>query len=80
VSKYMAKINTDTNGVVLGTVQNINSDVDTKVISLVPLSKAGVAAVVPTDLGTGLYGWICGNSTSGTTVSPKYLPGSCRGN
>src|SRR5688572_4329559 len=80
VSKYMAKINTDANGVVLGTVQNINSDVDAKAISLVPLKSAGVAASVPGDLGVGLYGWICGNSTSGTTVSPKYLPGSCRGN
>jgi type IV pilus assembly protein PilA len=79
-SKYMAKINTDPNGVVLGTVQNINSDVDTKVISLVPLSKANTPSVVPTDLGSGLYGWICGNQTTGTTVSPKYLPGSCRGN
>ncbi len=26
-----------------------------------------------------LYGWRCGLAADGTTVSPKYLPGSCRG-
>jgi type IV pilus assembly protein PilA len=79
-SKYLAKINTDGDGIVIGTVQNINSDVDTKAVSLVPLSKANTPATVAANLGSGLYGWICGNSSSGTTVSPKYLPGSCRGN
>jgi type IV pilus assembly protein PilA len=26
-----------------------------------------------------LFGWRCGLTADGTTVSPKYLPGSCRG-
>jgi type IV pilus assembly protein PilA len=79
-SKYMSKINTNDDGVVFGTVQNVNSDVDTKVVSLVPLRAAGTPAAVPGDLGVGLFGWVCGSSGVGTTVSPKYLPGSCRGN
>jgi type IV pilus assembly protein PilA len=79
-SKYLMQINTDPNGIVLGKVQNISADVNNSVVSLVPLAKAGQPAIVPDNLGQGLYGWICGNATSGTTVSPKYLPGSCRGN
>ena len=79
-SKYLKQINTDANGVVIAKIQGINTDVNNKFVSLVPLAKAGQAAVVPTNLGSGLYGWICGNATSGTDVSPKYLPGSCRGN
>jgi len=32
------------------------------------------------NMGEGLFGWRCGNGpTDGTTLSSKYLPGSCRG-
>jgi type IV pilus assembly protein PilA len=31
-------------------------------------------------MGFGLHGWRCGSTVDGTTVSSKYLPGSCRGN
>ena len=79
-SKYLAGITTDGDGRVFGTAQNISSSVDGCVVSLVPLVAQGKVAAVPGNLGEGLYGWICGNATSGTTVSPKYLPGSCRGN
>ena len=79
-SKYVAEITTTADGMIKGKVRNINTDVNDKYISLVPLKNATTPASVATDLGTGLYGWVCGNQSSGTDVSPKYLPGSCRGN
>jgi type IV pilus assembly protein PilA len=77
-SKYVASLTTDDDGVVTATVQNISALVDTSVVTLTPLVSAGQAAAVATDMGKGLYGWICGGT--GTTVLPNYLPGSCRGN
>jgi type IV pilus assembly protein PilA len=79
-SKYVAEIQTDADGRIRGKVRNINTDVNDKFISLVPMKDGSTPAAVATGLGTGLYGWICGNPNSGTDVSPKYLPGSCRGN
>ena len=76
-SKYVASIQTDDDGVIKGKVRNINTDVNDKFITLIPLKNATTAAAVATNLGAGLYGWVCGST--GTDVSPKYLPGSCRG-
>ena len=49
-------------------------------VTLVPMKSASAQAV-STDVTGGqvLYGWRCGLSADGTTVLPKYLPGSCRG-
>jgi len=77
VTKYVAGLNTDANGVVMATIQGISTDVNTKTVTLTPLSKASTAASSATDMGTGLYGWICGST--GSTIDKKYLPGSCRG-
>jgi type IV pilus assembly protein PilA len=76
-SKYVNEISTDINGVVTAKVQGISTSVDTKLVTLTPLSGAGTAA---TFAGTAqsLYGWTCGGT--GSTVPPKFLPGSCRGN
>ena len=77
VTKYVAGLTTDDDGVVTATIQNISTDVNTKVVTLIPLSKANTAANTATDMGTGLFGWICGST--GTSLDKKYLPGSCRG-
>jgi type IV pilus assembly protein PilA len=82
-SKYVGSLSTDPNGVVTATITNISGDVNGSIVTLVPLAAAGVAATTaippaPSNMGSGLYGWICGGT--GTTVSTKYLPGSCRGN
>ena len=77
-TKYVKEIHTDGNGVVLATVQNVSSYVDTSVVTLVPLSAANVPAVY-SGSSSSLYGWRCGSTTDGTTVGAKYLPGSCRG-
>ena len=77
VTKYVAGLTTDANGVVMATIQNVSTDVNTKTVTLIPLAKAGAPADSTTDMGVGLFGWICGST--GTTIDKKYLPGSCRG-
>ena len=79
-SKYVASLTTDENGVITATVQNISSDVNTSTVSLAPLINATLLANTAQNMGQGLYGWRCGSTLDTTTVSAKYLPGSCRGN
>jgi len=79
MTKYVNAVHTDANGQVKATVQGIGTVVDTKVVTLVPLSNATTTATMSTAASQTLYGWRCGLDTDGTTVSPKYLPGSCRG-
>ena len=74
----MKEIHSDGNGVVLATVQNVSSYVDTSVVTLAPLSAANTPAVY-SGSSSSLYGWRCGSTADGTTVNAKYLPGSCRG-
>jgi type IV pilus assembly protein PilA len=35
--------------------------------------------VFTTNVGSALFGWRCGSPTDGTTITNKFLPGSCRG-
>ena len=79
-TKYVSAVHTSTNGAVAATVQGISSVVNGSVVTLVPLASAGVTATASTGSQT-LFGWSCGSAsfTPATTVSPKYLPGSCRG-
>jgi len=77
-SKYVAGLATDDNGVITATIQGINTQVNTKVVSLIPTVN-GVAATTA-NFGAGVNGWLCGGGTSAqTNISLKYLPGSCRG-
>ena len=81
-SKYVNAIVTDDNGKVTATVTGINSTVNGRAITLVPLAtgnQPAVAVGTPSNMGSGLFGWRCGSSPDGTTLEPKYLPGSCRG-
>ena len=78
-TKYVNQVHTDINGVVKATVQGIATVVNTSVVTLLPLSTSTVPAVMTGGASQTLYGWRCGASGDGTTVSPKYLPGSCRG-
>jgi type IV pilus assembly protein PilA len=79
-SKYVASVVTDAVGGIAVTVQNISGVTGT--VSLVPVNSTGTATIA---IGSAVYGWTCGNtaaispSTVLTTVSSKYLPGSCRG-
>jgi type IV pilus assembly protein PilA len=83
-SKYVQSLTTDTNGIVTATVQNISPDVNGSVVTLAPLINGTTVATTvgaPTagNMGQGLYGWRCGSTVDGTSVSAKFLPGSCRG-
>jgi type IV pilus assembly protein PilA len=53
--------------------------VNTSVVTMLPLSDATTPATFTPGASQTLYGWRCGAAGDGTTVSPKYLPGSCRG-
>ncbi|HUG79474.1 MAG TPA: pilin [Burkholderiales bacterium] len=78
-TKYITGITTGANGEVAAVVRNISSSVDTSVVTLVPLANASTPSAYTANSSQTLYGWRCGNSTDGTTVPGKYLPGSCRG-
>ncbi len=78
-SKYVGALVTDANGVVKATIRNIAASIaDGKFVTLVPMIDGTNPANSATDMGKGLYGWICGHAT-GTDLDKKYLPGSCRG-
>ena len=79
MTKYVNAVTTDLNGGVKATVQGIGTVVDTKFVTLVPLSDATTTATMTAATSQTLYGWRCGLAADGTTVSAKYLPGSCRG-
>jgi type IV pilus assembly protein PilA len=78
-SRYVKQIDTDANGVITVTIAaGINAaDVDGKLVVLMPYID-GSAADSSTMMGQGVNMWKCGDT--GTTLAPKYLPGSCRGN
>jgi type IV pilus assembly protein PilA len=85
-SKYVNAIQTDTNGkvtvVLQGTLSGagpINSLVNGRSLTLVPLATANTAAVWSSQAGAALFGWRCGSTADGTDIPPKFLPGSCRG-
>ena len=77
VTKYVAGLDTDPDGVIKATIQGINTDVNGTFVTLTPLANATTTANATTMMGSGLYGWLCGST--GTTLNTKYLPGSCRG-
>ncbi|HYL87159.1 MAG TPA: pilin [Burkholderiales bacterium] len=79
MTKYVSAVHTDVNGVVRATVQGISTVVNGSVVTLLPLSTATTPSTFTQGSSQTLYGWRCGNSTDGTTVPTKYLPGSCRG-
>ena len=78
-SQYVAKVETDGAGKITVTSQGIKNKADSTeggVVTLKPLKVDGTAVEAGTTVGK----WVCGNSTDGTTVAAKFLPGSCRGN
>jgi len=76
-SKYVESLTTDVNGMVTAKIRNVSTDVNGKFVTLTPLANATTAANSTTNMGSGLYGWLCGST--GTDLDKKYLPGSCRG-
>ena len=52
----------------------LGAEVDGLALTLIPRSADGSAAAA---IGSPIGRWICGGT--GTTIPPKYLPGSCKG-
>jgi type IV pilus assembly protein PilA len=82
-SKYVATIDTTVNGMVKVVVQGIPPPAvvagTSDLLTLVPLASANTPATQAQVGGATIFGWRCGSVADGTTVNPKYLPGSCRG-
>ena len=77
-SKYVASLQTSADGMITGTVTGINTTVNGKLVTLIPMVGAVAATTAtPGNFGQGVNGWICGGT--GTNLDKKYLPGSCRG-
>ncbi len=79
-SKYVAKVQTSSDGVISVTASDAFSDatINSKSITLTPFKDNTTAATVSNNMGQPVFKWVCGPaSTDG--VPPKYLPGSCRG-
>ena len=79
-TKYVASIETTDSGKVIITTQGIPGAEG--VVTMQPMIGPNAANVLTnSSVGAVVYGWRCGDDTTdGTTVDPKYLPGSCRGN
>ncbi|MEQ1657506.1 MAG: pilin [Hylemonella sp.] len=81
-SKYVNRIDTDNTGMITVTTQGVknvksgSTYVEGGTVMLRPL-KTGAAVLTNTDTGVTIFAWRCGGD--GTTVDPKFLPGSCRG-
>ncbi len=76
-SKYVASVATDANGVVTVTATGFNNtDVDNKTVTLAPYADA-TNPMTGTMIGSSVFSWKCGGA--GTSINPRYLPGSCRG-
>ena len=75
-SKYVAAIETvgNTGAVTVTVGTGIGAEVDGKKLTLIPQTQSGGTPVI----GGAIYKWVCGGT--GTTIPPKFLPGSCRGN
>ena len=78
-TKYVKSVaTTATTGMITVTAQGIPSLTagSADVLTLKPVSDSAGNAIAA---GAPVFGWVCGNATDGTTIEPKYLPGSCRG-
>jgi len=77
-TQYVSAVATDADGKITVTVQGIDAAVNGNDVTLTPLSAAGTVATFTAGTQVQLFGFRCGNSTDGTTVAGKYLPGSCK--
>ena len=80
VSKYVNKIEVAADGLVTVTAQGISQLTagSADKLTLRPLSAAATA-LTSSDAGKTIFAWRCGALGDGTSIPPKYLPGSCRG-
>jgi len=76
-SKYVNAIATDATGMITVTAQGFgDATIDTRVLTLKPFADSAFTTA-PAAGGT-VSAWRCGNTTDGTTIPAKFLPGSCK--
>src|SRR5215475_6080625 len=63
-TKYVNAIHTDANGVVLATVQNISSVVNTSVVTLIPMQDSSTTATFTAGASQSLWVWKCGGTNT----------------
>jgi type IV pilus assembly protein PilA len=77
-SKYVATVTTDTGGLITVNARGFGDAlIDTKLVTLAPMM--GTALATSTDGTRAVTAWRCGNTTDGTSMPSKFLPGSCKG-
>ncbi len=75
-TRFVNTITTDTNGVItvtMATTTDLGTASNTT-LQLTPMTPAGVAAAVPTNMGQQIGSFRCARGT----IPAKYLPGSCK--
>jgi type IV pilus assembly protein PilA len=81
-SVYVASVGVSDAGGISVTTQNIkntsNGTATGGVLTMFPMKDAS-NLLTSSDTGVQIYKWRCGSIADGTTVDPKFLPGSCRG-
>ncbi|MGQ0653717.1 MAG: pilin [Betaproteobacteria bacterium] len=79
-SKYVERITTTDNGIVVLTIGGQVGDLrlSQKDITMAPLN-AGNNVMTDVDMGTPVRRWRCGSPGDGTDLSTNFLPSSCRG-
>ena len=78
VTKYVQSVDTSNTGKITVAVKGFgDTAIDGKVVTLMPM--VGAAALTNAGVGAAISSWRCGNTTDGTTIPAKFLPGSCRG-
>jgi type IV pilus assembly protein PilA len=80
-SQYVASVSTTAGGLITVVSRGIknstaNPPAEGGAVTLKPLQADGSAPVAGSTVGR----WVCGLAADGTTIAPKFLPGSCRGN
>jgi type IV pilus assembly protein PilA len=78
-TSFVKEIRTGTDGSIGVKLQDIDLEVNEKIVSLVPVTQTG--ALYTTGY-VQVYRWICGSTSVGsikTDVPPNFLPNSCRG-
>jgi type IV pilus assembly protein PilA len=80
-SKYVQSIHTTVDGLVQIAVQGFaaSAGINGALVTLAPM-KDNTTMLTKADVGgMTVFAWRCGSTVDGTTLNPKFLPGSCRG-
>ena len=78
-TKYVSGVTVSQNGAITVTIQNDGAGNGNIILEPSTTTATFTAIAGATGGGAQIAGWRCGNVTAGTTVSPQYLPGSCKG-